>query len=62
VDIDNVNWLENDERYFVALANEAVALGDLRGTRSLAAEYDPAARRKSRLRGLARRLQKAHAA
>lgn len=59
--IDNVNWLESDERYFVALANEAVALGDLRGVRRAAAQYDASHRGASPLRRLTRRLR-AHAA
>lgn len=59
---NTIDWSdETDERYFVALANEAVAHGDLRGARAFAAQYD-SSHGGTPLQRLARRLHLAHAA
>lgn len=61
MDKNTNTWAEADEHYFVALANEAVALGDLRGVRSIAAQYD-SSHGGTPLHRLARRLHLTHAA
>ncbi len=47
---------ESDERYFVALANEALAEGDVRAARGFAAQYKSSHEGETRLHRLARRF------
>lgn len=53
---DNQQSTESDERYFVALANNALATSDVRTARRFAAQYDSAHHDESRLHRLARRF------
>lgn len=53
---DNLHTMENDEHYFVALANNALATSDVRTARRFAAQYDTVHHGESRLHRLARRF------
>ncbi|TNM39598.1 hypothetical protein FHP29_12020 [Nocardioides albidus] len=47
---------ESDDRYFVALAHQALEAGDVQGARGVAAQYRSAHSGESRRHRLARRL------